>query len=52
MISINNIIHVVMLDDNELELTDANNDVSVHHGELIEITLDESHSFTVTFKTS
>ena len=51
-ISISGIVHVVVLDDEQIEMTDVNGDTTVHDGVIDEITTDKDEPFTVTFDTS
>ena len=51
-ISISGIVHVVVLDDEQIEITDVNGDTTIHDGVINEITMDNDKPFTVTFDTS
>jgi len=48
MDSYSRIVKLDVLDNDELELTDINGDISIHHGVIIAIEMDDTRSFTVT----
>ena len=53
LISINNIVFVNVVDNEQLEIHDANSDITIHNGIIREITSDRPKStFTVTFETN
>ena len=50
LVSINGVERVEVVDNNQLELTFPGDNFETESGTLMEVTMDESNTFTVTFE--